>query len=289
MNPILEFDDAALDQFDSRPFRIRHHLMGNPLFTLERLLELSRRLPEDGSEFYAGNVPIAAAPDQVQPTGLSLQETIRDIERCGSWVVLKNVEQDPEYAELLNRCLDEVTAACGASVGPIHDPVAFIFISSAASVTPCHLDPEHNFLLQVRGSKTIHIDDRSLLCPEVMERYFTGGHRNVSPPAGYETRAGRFSLMPGDGVHVPFTSPHWVVNGGDLSVSFSVTFQTASSRSRAILHKVNGHLRKAGIKPAAPGRSRILDAAKVRGFDALRRARRLFKPGAPRRARSAYS
>ena len=29
----------------------------------------------------------------------------------------------------------------------------FIFISSPGSVTPFHIDPENNFLLQIRGSK----------------------------------------------------------------------------------------------------------------------------------------
>ena len=42
----------------------------------------------------------------------------------------------------------------------------FIFVSSPGSVTPYHIDPERNFLLQVRGNKTMHMfdgSDRSLL------------------------------------------------------------------------------------------------------------------------------
>ena len=30
---------------------------------------------------------------------------------------------------------------------------AFIFISSPNTVTPYHMDPEYNFLLQIRGTK----------------------------------------------------------------------------------------------------------------------------------------
>jgi len=35
---------------------------------------------------------------------------------------------------------------------------------------------------QIRGAKTIHIGDRSLLDERDLERYFTGGHRNVDMP-----------------------------------------------------------------------------------------------------------
>ena len=31
----------------------------------------------------------------------------------------------------------------------------FIFVSSPNSVTPYHFDPEHNILLQIRGSKVM--------------------------------------------------------------------------------------------------------------------------------------
>ena len=40
----------------------------------------------------------------------------------------------------------------------------------------------HNFLLQIRGSKTIHVGERSFLTERELERFFTGGHRNVSLP-----------------------------------------------------------------------------------------------------------
>ena len=33
----------------------------------------------------------------------------------------------------------------------------FIFISSPGSITPFHMDPEYNFLLQIRGEKQISI------------------------------------------------------------------------------------------------------------------------------------
>jgi cupin superfamily protein len=281
MDHLLEIEESAAGSFDRKPFYIRHHLAEHPLFALERLLKLSRGLRGDQAEFYSGDVPVYTSPEETPSTGLSLEETIRRIESCGAWVVLKNVEQDPEYRALLDQCLDEVGNVYGSALQGSSDRVGFIFISSAAAVTPCHLDPEHNFLLQIRGSKTIHVGDRALLAERELERFFTGGHRNVNLPEELGSRAAKFQLSPGDGVHVPFTAPHWVVNGDGVSVSFSITFQTPEIRRRAVVHKVNAHLRKTGVRPVPPDHSPARDAFKVLGFEALRKARRLVRSVAP--------
>ncbi len=44
------------------------------------------------------------------------------------------------------------------------------------------MDPEENFLLQMRGRKTMHVwdrADRSVLSELELERFFTGAHRNL--------------------------------------------------------------------------------------------------------------
>ena len=282
MSRLLQIDESLARNFDHKPFSIRHRLTENPLFAMDRLLDLARRLRSERAEFYAGDVPVNASPEQTPATGFSLEDTIRRTGSSCVWVVLKNVEQDPEYRALLDRCLDEVADVYGSALRDSSDRVGFIFISSAKAITPCHLDAEHNFLLQIRGSKTIHVGDPSLLSHGDLERYFTGGHRNVELPEEHASRAATFRISPGDGVHVPFTAPHWVVNGDDVSVSFSITFQTPESRRRALVHKVNAHLRKTGMNPNPPGRWPLRDALKVLGFEAIRRGHRLLRSLAPR-------
>src|SRR3546814_5379175 len=36
-------------------------------------------------------------------------------------------------------------------------PQGFLFISSPGSITPYHFDPEHNILLQLRGTKVMNV------------------------------------------------------------------------------------------------------------------------------------
>jgi hypothetical protein len=159
--------------------------------------------------------------------GLSPEETIRGIEECNSWMVLKNVEIDPEYGALLDRCLAEVAACGGPPVREMREREAFVFVSSPGAMTPYHMDPEENFLLQVRGAKTIHVlppDDRNVLSVEELEHFYGGAHRNLVFRERYRPLASAFELSPGWGVHVPVTSPFAaLVSGYDAMPNDAVT------------------------------------------------------------------
>ncbi|HVP06473.1 MAG TPA: hypothetical protein VMS71_01425, partial [Candidatus Acidoferrum sp.] len=145
----LIFDRAIFDSFyPFKPFVMRHRLVDHPLFALPRLVQLSKTLPAANVEYNAGEVQVNQDPTSTPRTGLSMAETIQRIEQAHSWMVLKYVETDPEYRDLLYSCLDEARM-----LAEVHTPGAFqyegfIFITSPKAVTPYHMDPEHNFLLQ---------------------------------------------------------------------------------------------------------------------------------------------
>ncbi len=273
--PLLKIDPALFRaDFGDRPFRIRHRLASHELFALPRLIELARTLPRASVEYNAGNVGVTLDPTQTPHTGLSPEETIRRIEECQSWLVLKNVEQDAEYEALLDACLHEVEILGDPAAVGVCQREGFVFISSPGSVTPYHVDPEQNFLLQVRGTKTIYVYDgasKVVLSEEELERFYAGGHRNQVHKEAYEDHGQGFDLKPADGVHVPLTHPHWVKNGGAVSISFSITFKTAATERRAALYAVNHNLRQRGWKPVPVGASPFRDGLKYNGYRLLRR------------------
>src|SRR5580704_10428627 len=92
-------------------------------------------------------------------TALSVEETIRRIQEDHSWMVLKYVENDPDYRKLLDDCLNQIRQLSEPIVAGMCQREAFIFLTSPDSVTPFHVDPEHNFLLQIRGRKQVSIFD----------------------------------------------------------------------------------------------------------------------------------
>jgi len=93
--------DRLRDFYPERPGKLSHKLLDHPLLTLEALVELGKRLPRSQVEYNAGNLPYGIDPEEGGHTGLSVEETIRRIEDCGSWMVLKHVDDDPAYKALL--------------------------------------------------------------------------------------------------------------------------------------------------------------------------------------------
>lgn len=274
--------DAAdfAEHFPHRPFRITHQLTNHPLFQLHRLVELSRALPPDLVEYNAGNVAVDQDPSKTPRTGLTVEETIRRIEEANSWMVLKYVERDPAYRQLLLDCLGDVRPLSDRVTPGMSNIEGFIFVTSPHSTTPYHMDPEHNFLLQVRGQKTIHLwdqEDRSILSEQQLESFYVGGiHRNMPYKEEFTAREMRFELQPGDGLHFPITAPHWVRVEDTYSISFSVTFRSNWSDRRSRLYQMNARLRKMGLTPSPIGRSGFRDSTKDVAYRLLRKSRTLM-------------
>jgi len=63
-------------------------------------------------------------------------------------------------------------------------------------------------------------------------------------------------------------APHWVQNGDEVSVSFSITFRTPASERRQVVYCANADLRRKGLNPRPPGASAFRDLAKYYGFRA---------------------
>jgi hypothetical protein len=279
--PIFSDDDLGRLKayYPEQPGRLSHQLAGHPLLTLEALVELGKRLPRSSVEYNAGDLPYGIDPDKVSHTGLSVEDTIRGIEECGSWMVLKNVDQDPAYKALLEEALGELAPVIEPVTGEMLTRVGFIFVSSPGAVTPFHLDPEHNVLLQIRGSKTMMIvpGEKDVVPDEKHEAYHVGGHRNVPWQDEYEARGQKFELVPGDAVHVPLMWPHWVKNGPEPSISFSITWRSHWIYQEADAHGMNHLLRKWGLNPASPAAFPKKSLGKAYAYRAIRKARGLGK------------
>lgn len=281
--PLAELEEATFrDCFNRRPFKIEHHLADHPLFDLARLVELAQCLPESRVEYNPGNLPVSHDPGQTPRNGLTIEETIARIEECNSWMVLKNVELDAEYGALLDACLDAMRPYTERVAPGMCRREGFIFISSPGSVTPFHIDPENNFLLQIRGQKEVYLfdrNDRVVISEQDVESFFAGAHRNVPFDDAFRNRGEHFDLLPGQGLHFPVAAPHWVKNGPAVSISFSITFQTDDSLRRQSLYRFNRQMRRLGIEPQPVGKSPLSDSTKYSIIRTLRGARRLVGRG----------
>jgi hypothetical protein len=270
---IVSIDPSvARKNFLKKPFELRHGLSDHPLFALPRLVELAKSSPRDRIEYNSGKVAVGVKPEDVPRIDMPAEDVIRTIETANAWMVIKFVNEDPAYNQLLKAFVEDANAAAGKKPGDYSDLQGFIFISSANSTTPFHMDAEENILIQIRGDKfvrTFDNADRMLISEEAME-ISPDKHRNQKYEDWFEQRATLHALQPGDAVHMPYMVPHWVSTGNSYSISMAMTWKTPEVLRLNKIRLINGTLRRYGLPQKPPGISPLRDFLKVAAHDAMR-------------------
>ena len=266
---------------------VTHALADHPLLQIDALVELGRRQQQrklvrtHSAEATAGT-SFADAPN-LHPNRKDAVTTLADIERAQAWMSLLNVQADPIYRRLIDEVLDEVRPAVERRDPGMCYRAGWIFVSSPGTVTPFHMDHEHNFILQIRGKKRLYTwdpFDRVVVSERAQELFHDQHSRElVVWDEAWRARARVFDLEPGLGGYMPSTTPHLVENGDGPSITMSFTYYTDATRQRELLYRGNARLRRLGIEPlpvgTSPGRDRVKHAV-IAGYatakNAVRRA-----------------
>jgi len=265
------------EAFARRSVYVRHALVNHPLFTMEAIAELADHLPRDSVRRERGHLPFINTDGYVDVGEGPPSETVLGIEDNGFRISLRDIQQAPEYARLINECLDEVDALVAHREGGMRRRAGYLFISSPAATTPMHFDVEHSFLLQLRGTKNVSVaafDHDPRLLERERERYLDGVGCDFDV---MRQAADTFRIGPGVGVYLPSYVPHWVETEAGVSVSFSIPFFTAFAERAETVHRINRRMRKLHLSPRPPGASEALDRTKAtaaRSWEKLRDARR---------------
>lgn len=272
------FPPASRAQFarhyPETPHTLSHSLQQHDLLTLDALSQLAGKLPATSIEYNRGDLPIGV-DGKPGNTGLTIEETIREIASSNSWAVLKNIEQVPAYQAFLMRLLGEIQPEIEAKTGAMLRPQGFIFISSPNAITPYHFDPEHNILLQIKGSKVMTqfpAGDARFAPDEVHEAYHSGGARELTWSDALAAGGTELAIAAGEALFVPVMAPHFVRNGPASSISLSITWRSDWSFAEADARGFNRLLRKAGLTPTPPGRWPASNRGKAYAYRALRKA-----------------
>lgn len=257
------------EKFD--PWRIQpvaHTLGEHYLLQADQLLELGKRLDEQGrvrthSNDVTAGTPFNDAPS-LHPNRKSARDTIARIREAAAWTSLLNVQSDPTYRKLVDEVLDELKPQVERQDPGMCYRAGWIFITSPRTVTPFHMDKEHNFIMQVHGRKTLYVWDHrdTEVVSELARDRFHRFHKRdlVVWKDEFKSRAHIFHLEPGVGAYMPSTSPHMVENGDDASITISFTYYTDATRRDSLLHTAHDWMRDRGMNPQAVGASPASDS-----------------------------
>jgi hypothetical protein len=259
-------------KFDREHFEITHTLTEHPLLQIPELMELAERTLQTrpaGIYYDAGDIRVDQRWDQMPKKQFSVVETMKRIETCGAWLLFKDVQRDPEYRAFLGSGWHKIKAKIGHNLeSQILREDALIFVTSPKRIATYHIDRECSFLLQIKGTKTIHIfdrTDREVLPEEEIERFWTVDNNAPVYKPQFQARAISYKLRAGTGVHIPVNCPHWVENDDNISVSLNVNVQFKDTL-RANTYRANHALRALGLTPRPPGQSAAVDYFKSRSM-----------------------
>jgi Cupin superfamily protein len=256
------------DTFD--PWRIQpfeHTLTEHPLLQSEQLVELGKRC-RGTKRWYAFSSAVTAGTDfddasNLFPTSKSAVDSLRDISEANAWVLLRHIQADPLYRELVDYVINPIQPQIERKDPGLYYRAGWIFSASPNTATPFHIDRSHVFLLQVRGTKTVYVWDAqdTAVCSERARDCFHMRHdlSRTLWNEEFRKRAHVFELKPGTGVYMPLTSPHMVETSNEASTTISFTYNTNATRRNAKVHVMREMLYKLGMTPPDFGRNHVFD------------------------------
>jgi hypothetical protein len=281
----LDLDPQAMRRhYNQAGFVLTHRLHLHPLFTEQALFGLCRRLPASAVKCRAGVVPVDAHFDSSLDRyrgDLTREEAIDHLVDRRAYIAIYNPECDPQYRPVIEGLLAEIGLAAQPFERFFNWYSSYVFISAHDAVTPYHMDREMNFLLQVRGHKTVELwdpQDDEVMRPEQRDHLFSDdAQARPAYHAGLPAKARRFELRPGLGVHHPFIAPHLVTTGANVSISLAITFRTPHSDLLSDAHRYNDRLRPYGLGRVPVGRHAGVDWLKAGLTRLARGAKRVLR------------
>jgi hypothetical protein len=266
----MTFIDRDRSNFHpSKAQAFTHKLQNHPLMQFEELKKLALR--HNMVRFHSSNLPRTQKLDTVEherPNGLSLQESLDNINTSGTFVFIQNIQNDPIYGPFVNEILDEIETDISKHQRKLQNRQAWVFITSPGGVTPYHRDQEAATYFHIKGKKKFWLwdaNDREI-CTQEENEFFHGVHglKKTDYNDQKMAKAKMFEILPGDGIFFPYTAPHMVENGTEeFAISFSVTHMTEDDFNVRRINKINQILRKLGLSPRDLSESRLIDNMKL--------------------------
>lgn len=273
------FAADALEDFGvhypETPFSFAHNLRDHPLFALDALAALGDRHPAERCIGRDHGASVGADISAATEHGVTdVGDRIRRIEEVSSWCALLNVDRDPEYRKLCDALLAELRPHGDPVTGEPIEPTAYIFVTSPGGTTPYHFDPDYNMLFQIRGRKDVRVfpaHDTAFAPDEQHEAMHADGNFSLPWREAMDAGGTGYSIAANQAVFIPYMAPHYVANGPEVSVSFSLTWGTRWTFAESEARNFNRLVRRVGLAPRAPARWPATNRPKSYAYRLIRR------------------
>jgi hypothetical protein len=287
----VAFQDVRLDinpssyesLYNRTPFGFKHNLHQLDIFQFDSISELLDRYAGASNDYYVAGSAAAAGSAFFDAPHIKLtpKEASRQLNERPTRILLKRLENhDDRFRNLLDLIIKQIRRIPGGlGDQPILRIQSSLFITSAASTTPLHFDPEVGFFTQIEGDKTYHVYSPDDVPEQDLEDFYVRGKVSIGQLDMAQRDPGKeqvYNLKAGDGFHQPQNAPHWVETCGSRSISYSCVFETQADRALGRTRAFNYYERKLGMRPTPPGKNSQLDSMKAEAIIPDRLARKVL-------------
>jgi hypothetical protein len=252
----FQWPDDSATRFRRDTLKATHDGHTSPLFEDDGLADLLDRYPREKLGVYKfpdhaeGKVK-ALHGDAPGVSGAQLLQAVKD---GRIWLNLRAANRElPEYEDLKQQIFGQLESATGHKT--LKQDVG-VLISSPNIHVHYHLDIPLVCLVQMRGTKTLHLypPEAPFAPPEQVECVaLRETEEEITFQNSFDTSADAITLNPGDAITWPQNAPHRVQNADVMNVSLSCEFMTPGALLRANAIYTNGLLRrKLGWSPQLP-------------------------------------
>ena len=247
-----------------RPQDTAPHVVGHDLALAQADLEAIAERHEGAVEQHRSDLPLLLPSGRRRRLPTTPAEAVSGLASNATWITLFGVQTDP--------LMRATTARLQAAFGEDACVTPSLICSSASGVTPAHMDVYDVLLLQLRGRKRFGTGAFSQRkdADEELRRRFSAGRENLTELPDQQQE---WELGPGVGIFVPAYTAHWAHVGDGVSIALSVAVSTPALRRREAAHRADAALLRRHVRLPAPGRSRVIDGARVAVHSAGKRLR----------------
>ncbi len=234
---------------------LQHGLAHHPMLNMYALSNLAARLPAKDVEQRSATDANPQNFAHVDQDPVRASQAIVNMLRNPCWVMLRDIQQNPDYANLLDQIIEPLRDQIEDTTGAINMLRGFIFMSAPGTLTPLHFDPEFNILMQISGQKMFHTYPAAspFLSGPQQENFHANGDNILPWGPDYVGTGNPHALNPGDALFVPYKAPHWVkVKGNAPSISLSITWRTEYCDRLDHAVQLRRILRRIGLSPNTP-------------------------------------
>lgn len=264
--------DIDVSSLDQKPFGLSHSLAGHPSLTMDSLARLIVEMPEKNVMFSKGLSEVTQNFEKILTDGkkgLDLREIVENIRTGNSYIAISKPELHPSFEGIFGEIVGDIGGylkANGTGTVPL-EPEMWLFIASPGAVTPFHFDRFSNIIMQIRGSKELAVFPPrvdAIISSRDTDAYLDRAPSFPELTDAKDRQAVKFKFKPGEAVHIPFVSGHYVKNGlDDISITISFFYHSQQTKKWAKAMRFNHILRRIGLTPRPIGSAPVMDSLKA--------------------------